>query len=89
MLFDFAFTNRIVYSGKLFRNTTKIPQLIGSMGQIYANIYSCPKIPPLQGIGVRKIELKLKDATRIFSVYNEQGWVDKNPCTKNLNKPEF
>lgn len=79
----------IVYSGKLFCNTTKIPQLIISMGQIYANIYSCPKISPLQGIGVRKIELKLKDTTKIFSEYNEQEWVDKNPCTKSLNKQEF
>lgn len=48
----------IVNSEKLFHNTTKIPQLIGSMGQIYTNIDSCPKIPPLQGIGIRKIELK-------------------------------
>lgn len=61
VLFDFAITNMIVCSGKLFHDTTKIPQLIGSMGQIYANIYSCPKIPSLQGTGVRKIELKLKD----------------------------
>lgn len=28
---------------------------------IYANLYSCHKIPPLQGIGVGKIELKLRD----------------------------
>lgn len=61
VLFDFAFTNINVYSGELFYNTTKILQLIGSMNGIYANLYSCHKIPPLQGIGIGKIELKLRD----------------------------
>lgn len=61
MLFDFAFTNMDVYSGELFHNTTKILPLIGSMGQIYANIKSYPAILPLQETGVRKVELKLKD----------------------------
>lgn len=60
MLLDFAFTNTKVYSGELFHNT-KISQLIGSMGGIYANLYSCHKIPSLQGIGVGKTELKLRD----------------------------
>lgn len=60
MLFDFSFTNTKVYSRELFYNT-KISQLIGSMGGIYANLSSCHKIPSLQGIGVGKTELKLRD----------------------------
>lgn len=33
---------------------------------VYANLYSCHKIPPLQGIGVGKIELKLRDTRLDF-----------------------
>lgn len=51
----------IVNSGKLFHNTTKIAQLIGSMSQIYANVYSYSKIHLLQRIDVRKTELKIEE----------------------------